>query len=96
VARVLVVSGGGPYADAWHDFAATSSRLAAVIGDLGHRVTVDGDVEAALARPQADLLVVNVGDPDPALPAERTAAAVDGVAGHLAGGGAVRWLLREP
>jgi len=88
-ARVTVVSGDGPYADAWHDFAATSARLARVVAGLGHRVTVVGDVEPALTAPDADLLVVNVGNPAVERPADRTLAAADGVRRHLADGGAL-------
>ena len=55
----LIVSGAGPYADAWHDFAATSARLAGIVEDAGGGVTVTEDVEGALADPSdARLLVV--------------------------------------
>ena len=42
VPDALVVSGAGPYVDPWHDFAATSARLAAILEGLGHRVDITG------------------------------------------------------
>jgi len=89
MADALVISGGGPYADAWHDFAATSARLAELVEGLGHRAVVVEDVEAALSRPAADLLVLNIGNPVPPRPPDRLRAVVDGVTGHLAAGGGV-------
>lgn len=86
--HALVVSGSGPYADAWHNFPATSARLAAVVADAGCRVTVTEDVEAALADPDgADLLVVNVGNPADPRPEAAMDAAAAGMARHLAAGG---------
>lgn len=88
VPDALVVSGAGPYADAWHDFAATSARLAAVVEDAGCRAVVTEDVEAALADPHgAELIVVNVGNPAQPRPAERMEAAAAGLLRHLASGG---------
>ena len=64
VPDALVVSGAGPYLDPWHDFAATSSRLAALLRDSGLTVDVTTEVEEALADPRAArLLVVNIGNP---------------------------------
>ena len=60
----LVVSGAGPYVDPWHDFAATSARLAALLRDSDLTVDVTTEVEEALADPRvARLLVVNIGNP---------------------------------
>ena len=88
VRDALVVSGAGPYVDPWHDFAATSARLAAVIEDLGYRVDITGEVEDALADPgDVRLLVVNIGNPAEPRSPERMVAAAAGLARHLAGGG---------
>ena len=67
---VLLVSGTGPYVDPWHDFAATSARLAAVVEDLGLHVEIATDVEVALAEPSARLLIVNIGNPTQPRPQE--------------------------
>lgn len=84
----LVVSGAGPYADAWHDFPVTSARLAAIVEDAGCRVTVTEDVEAALADPSdARLLVVNIGNPLEPRPREWVDAAAAGLRRHLDAGG---------
>jgi type 1 glutamine amidotransferase len=88
VRDALVVSGAGPYVDPWHDFAATSARLAAFIEDLGYRVDITGEVEDALADPgDVRLLVVNIGNPAEPRSPERMVAAAAGLARHLAGGG---------
>jgi type 1 glutamine amidotransferase len=82
------VSGAGPYVDPWHDFAATSARLTAILEDLGLRVDVTGDVEEALADPgDVGLLVIDIGNPAEPRPPERMDAAAAGLARHLAGGG---------
>jgi hypothetical protein len=61
---VLLVSGSGPYADAWHSFPATSARIAGIIRALGLSVEITEDVEGGLAQPGASrLLVVNIGNP---------------------------------
>jgi uncharacterized protein len=39
----VVVSGAGPYDDAWHGFPETSSRVAQLIAGLGYRVDVRDD-----------------------------------------------------
>jgi type 1 glutamine amidotransferase len=70
--RAVIVSGAGRYADPWHPFPATSARIAAVLESAGFEVEIDERVDerlAALATSAADgvdLLVVNVGFPDPA------------------------------
>jgi hypothetical protein len=88
VPDALVISGAGPYVDPWHDFPATSARLAAIVNDLGYSVDVTEEVEDALARPhEARLLVVNIGNPAEPRPQETLDAAADGLAKHLADGG---------
>jgi len=88
VPDALVVSGAGPYVDPWHDFAATSARLAAILEGLGYGVDITGEVEDALADPgDVRLLVVNIGNPAEPRPPERMDAAAAGLARHLAGGG---------
>jgi type 1 glutamine amidotransferase len=88
VPDALVVSGAGPYVDPWHDFAATSARLAALLRDNGLTVDVSGEVEEALADPQgARLLVVNIGNPAEPRPAVSMERAAAGLARHLAEGG---------
>lgn len=62
--RTVILSGAGRYADPWHPFAETSARLAAILQEIGHDVTVRQDVDAAMASlADADLVVVNAGDP---------------------------------
>lgn len=88
--RVLVVSGSGPYADPWHPFAETSQRLAAILADLGHQVVVRDAVEESLAEPgEADLIVVNVGNPQAPRPPARVEAAERGLRRHLHRGGSL-------
>ena len=91
MADVLVISGSAAYVDEWHDFPATSARVAAVIAGFGHSVRLTEDVEAALASPgPAELLVLNIGRPAVARPAEVAAAAARaGLESHLAAGGAL-------
>lgn len=48
-ARITVISGSGRYADPWHPFAETSQRIAGILRDAGHDVTVSDDVDARLA-----------------------------------------------
>lgn len=70
--RAVIVSGAGRYADPWHPFPATSARIAAVLESAGFETEIDERVDArlaALATSAADgidLLVLNVGFPDPA------------------------------
>jgi uncharacterized protein len=90
MAEVLIISGAGYYSDPWHHFAATSERLAKIIADLGHDVTVSEAVEDALAEPgEADLIVVNIGNPREARPQSRIDAAERGLDRHLQRGGAL-------
>ena len=67
--RAVILSGSGRYADAWHPFAETSAALAGIVAGAGYRVTVGDDLLAGLAAlGDADLLVVNAGNPDAPLP----------------------------
>lgn len=87
---VVVISGGGPYADRWHPFRDTSARLAGIIEGLGYTVSVTEDVESGLAEPgPCRLLVINIGNPSNARPPERIEAARLGIENHLAAGGAM-------
>jgi hypothetical protein len=87
VPDALVVSGAGAYVDPWHDFAATSARLASLLRHGGFTVDVTGEVEQALADPQgARLLVVNIGNPAEPRPPEAMDRAAAGLARHLAEG----------
>jgi type 1 glutamine amidotransferase len=62
--RAVIATGTGRYGDPWHPFPATSARIAAALRSDGWDVTVDDDVDHALATLDgADLLVVNAGDP---------------------------------
>jgi type 1 glutamine amidotransferase len=62
--HAVIATGTGRYADPWHPFPATSARIAAALRDDGWLVTVDDDVDHALATlDDVDLLVVNAGDP---------------------------------
>lgn len=71
MARVLVFSGAGHYADPWHPFEETSAAVAVVLQEMGHQVVVrDSEPGSLRDLPQFDLLVVNsggrTGEPDPA------------------------------
>ncbi|WP_188896573.1 ThuA domain-containing protein [Microlunatus endophyticus] len=70
----VLVSGGGRYADRWHDYAATSAELAGLLSEAGVQTAIMDDVDAALAGLDqgTDLLIVNAGecaDPDHGDPA---------------------------
>lgn len=67
--RAVVLSGSGRYADPWHAFAETSAALAGIVAGAGYRVDVSDDLLGAMAKlGDADLLVVNAGDPNTPLP----------------------------
>jgi type 1 glutamine amidotransferase len=90
VAEVLIISGAGDYSDPWHRFAETSRRLAEIVAELGHSVTVSEAVEQALADPgEPDLIVVNIGNPCQTRPQSRIDAAERGLDRHLKRGGAL-------
>lgn len=62
--RAVIASGAGRYADPWHPYAATSTRLADILRGDGWHVEVIDDPDCALASLEgAQLLVVNAGDP---------------------------------
>ena len=90
--RATIASGTGRYADPWHPFPETSARIAAALRDDDWDVTIDDDVDHALAHLDGiELLVVNAGDPwrhgdvelehfaDPAADAGLTAAIARGI-----------------
>jgi type 1 glutamine amidotransferase len=89
--RALVLSGAGRYADPWHPFAQTSSRIADELRDVHFDVEVSEDVDQQLAdlatTTGVDLLVINVGNPGELDPADATARA--GLLAHLGRSGAV-------
>lgn len=88
MAEVMIISGAGPYVDPWHPFAATSARLAELIGSAGHRVEVSETVEETLRSPSAHaLLVINIGNPDPPRPVPIMIELQQALLAHLAGGG---------
>lgn len=90
MAEVLIISGAGEYGDAWHRFGDTSQRVAQIIAELRHHVTVTDAVEQALADPgKPDLIVVNIGKPREDRPQSRIDAAERGLDRHLERGGAV-------
>jgi hypothetical protein len=95
--RAVILSGAGRYADPWHRFAETSAALAGILGGAGYHVHVSDDLLGGLAGlGDADLLVVNAGDPaspqpegepEPPAPTEaRLAAAAAGLDAALARG----------
>ncbi len=87
MARAVVLSGGGRYADPWHPFGATSDRLAALAGNLGHDVEIAEEVEERLVDlAGVDLVVVNAAA-GPVTPVHD--AAIAGMRAFLARGGAV-------
>lgn len=72
MARILVFSGSGVYADPWHPFRETSAAVAALLGAEGHEVTVRESDPGSLEDVSAfDVVVVNSGgrtnESDPAI-----------------------------
>lgn len=57
----VVLSGSGRYADPWHDFAATSARLAKLLDELGLDVAIHSTEDGPPDLTAVDLLVVNAG-----------------------------------
>lgn len=87
MAEVMIISGAGPYADPWHPFAATSDRLAELITSAGHRVEVSETVEETLlSRATSELLVINIGNPDPPRPEPVMIELQDALLAHLTAG----------
>jgi type 1 glutamine amidotransferase len=90
MAEVLIISGSGSYSDPWHSFADTSQRLADIIAEMGHHVTISEAVEEDLAEPgEPDLIVINVGKPRETRPQSRIDAAERGLDRHIRRGGAL-------
>lgn len=85
--KTLILSGGGRWADPWHPFAATSTRLAGIAESLGHTVEIAEELEERLVDlGGVDVVVVNAAD------GPRTGAhdaAVSGLSAFLARGGGV-------
>ena len=92
---VLLVSGNGPYADAWHYFPETSAQVADIIGALGLSVEITADVEGGLAQPGAGRLLVTIGNPTDQRPHELMEGARTGIEDHLASGGALLGVLQR-
>jgi type 1 glutamine amidotransferase len=87
---VVLLSGSGPYADAWHDFPETSARLAGILEGIGYTVRITGNVEPELADPGlCRLLVVNIGNPSDPRPPELIEAARAGIEAYVSAGGAI-------
>jgi len=85
MARCVLISGAGDYADPWHPFDVLAERQAAVLRPVTGDVEIRTDVEGALADQSgdADLLVVSIGDAGPGTPTE---AARAGLHRHLDAG----------
>jgi type 1 glutamine amidotransferase len=62
--HAVVAAGTGRYSDPWHPFIATSRLIAGALEADGWTVTLDDNLDRALASLEGvDLLVVNAGDP---------------------------------
>lgn len=87
---VAILSGQGRYADPWHDFTGTSTRIAEILGGSGLTVRVCGsDSDEPVA---ARLLVVNSGGGADAMPGELDSVSArwrDAVLEHALAGGPV-------
>lgn len=88
MARCVVISGAGEYADPWHPFDELARRLTAILQPVVGDVAVRTDVEAALAEQSGsvDLLVLNVGNAGAGTPTE---AARAGLRRHVDAGRAL-------
>ena len=87
MAKALILSGGGLYADPWHPFAATSTRLAEIGERLGLAVEIAEDLEARLVDLRGvDVVVVNAAG-GPLTAAHE--AAVSGMHAFMARGGGI-------
>jgi len=84
--RAVVLSGTGRFADAWHPFARTSARLAAVLREQGFDPEIAGPDERMADLGDARLVVVNIGAPSAPDP-ERDAAGRQGLLSYLGRGG---------
>ncbi len=62
MARILIFSGAGRYADPWHPFAETSAAIAGVMQEMGHHAVVRDSEPGSLEDLHTfELLVVNSG-----------------------------------
>lgn len=88
--HAVILSGVGRYADPWHPFAETSRALAQVAADAGLDPEIVTDTDAALAQwttaALPDLVIVNLGRPDPS----------DSAQARQAAAGLERLLLEAP
>jgi type 1 glutamine amidotransferase len=88
MAEVMIISGAGPYVDPWHPFTETTARLAELLTSGGHRVEVSETVEETLrSGTDAQLLVINIGNPDPPRPVPIMVELQQALLAHLAAGG---------
>jgi uncharacterized protein len=85
--KAVVLSGGGRYADPWHPFGATSARLAALAGSLGHDVEIAEELEERLVDLRGVDLVIANAAAGPVTAAHD--AALAGMRAFLARGGGV-------
>jgi len=86
--EVLIVTGAGRYVDPWHRFSETSSKLAEVITARGHRVEMSEDVERSLlSLADRRLVVINIGNPQPARPEPTMIEIQQSLLDHLESGG---------
>ena len=47
--RAVILSGAGRFADQWHDFAATSARIAGILSDAGFETEIAENVDERMA-----------------------------------------------
>lgn len=90
VVHSLILTGGGDFVDPWHPFAETSSRIAGILAELGHDVTISDSVTESLRHLDErapDLLLINAGNAE--RPLATDAADVASVRDYLGGGGAL-------
>lgn len=91
MARILIASGAGPYADPWHPFERTSPLIAEVLREAGHEVEVRATVPGSLLDLESfDLFVVNAGggiadEAEP--PSDAFVADLESLGRYLDGGG---------
>lgn len=87
--RAVIASGAGRYADPWHPYPQTSAAIADLLRADGWDADVIDDPDIALTQlVDADLLVVNAGDPwrNPDAAAAAAPAAAAGLAAALGRG----------
>ena len=92
MARILIASGVGPYADPWHPFERTSPLIADVLRDAGHEVHVRETVPGALLDVASfDLFVANAwgGIADGEAPSDSLVDDLEALKRYLIDGGRV-------